>query len=261
MRPLVIHDNKVASFLKGQGYKFINIGNQWDGTWWNRNADINYNLYKQPEFITLLFRKTLAYPFCRQSGLVDDDRIMHRNNVLYQFDKLAGMPSIKEPTYTFAHLLLPHDPYVFDGDGNYKTLQEEQQHSFRDNYVDQLVFANTKLRELVDKLIADSDVPPIIILQSDEGPFTVSEPWLGEEATQAGLETKMGILNAYYLPGVDTSLLYPSITPVNSFRLVFDLYFGTDFGLVDDKCYAYDQGYPYALVYRFIDVTHILNKH
>jgi hypothetical protein len=44
------------------------------------------------------------------------------------------------------------------------------------------------------------------------------------------------ILNAYYLPqGADQ--LYPSISPVNSFRLVFNSYFGTNFPLLEDVSY------------------------
>jgi hypothetical protein len=44
----------------------------------------------------------------------------------------------------------------------------------------------------------------------------------------------MEILNAYYLPDGGNNTLYSSITPVNSFRLIFDQYFGTKYGLLDD---------------------------
>lgn len=33
---------------------------------------------------------------------------------------------------------------------------------------------------------------------------------------------------------VDKSILYPSITPVNSFRLIFNLYFNTQYELLPD---------------------------
>ncbi len=41
----------------------------------------------------------------------------------------------------------------------------------------------------------------------------------------ADLKQKFGILNAFYLPDVDNDILYPTITPVNTFRVVFNLYF------------------------------------
>jgi hypothetical protein len=56
----------------------------------------------------------------------------------------------------------------------------------------------------------------------------------------------MGILNAYYFPEAKPNL-YPSITPVNSFRLLFDTYFGADYKLLDDVSYYSD----YPLAYDF----------
>jgi hypothetical protein len=35
----------------------------------------------------------------------------------------------------------------------------------------------------------------------------------------------MAILNAFYLPDGDTSRLDPTMTPVNTFRLIFDDFF------------------------------------
>jgi len=53
----------------------------------------------------------------------------------------------------------------------------------------------------------------------------------------------------------DKNVLYPPITPVNSFRLVFNLYFDTDFELLHDKSYASYSGHPY----KFFDVTDKVN--
>ncbi|MGB8983035.1 MAG: hypothetical protein WCC12_14260 [Anaerolineales bacterium] len=47
---------------------------------------------------------------------------------------------------------------------------------------------------------------------------------------------------AYYLSGKDVdSLAYPPITPVNSFRLVFNAYFGGDYTLLEDVGYFSEQ--------------------
>ncbi|NIN92641.1 MAG: hypothetical protein GTN76_16480, partial [Candidatus Aenigmarchaeota archaeon] len=103
-----------------------------------------------------------------------------------------------------------------------------------EKYIDQLIFTNTKVRMLIDTLLADSERPPIIVIQSDEGPDPLSKgkkDFVWQRATKNDLREKFKILNAYYLPGVDTSLLYPSITPVNSFRFIFNLYFHAQFEL------------------------------
>ena len=40
------------------------------------------------------------------------------------------------------------------------------------------------------------------------------------------------------LPGhQDDGILYPSMTPVNSFRLIFNTYFSGDLPLLDDRTY------------------------
>jgi len=87
---------------------------------------------------------------------------------------------------------------------------------------------------LADEILARSEVPPIIVLQADHGP-----------------SEEMGIFNAFYFPEDGRSYLYPSITPVNTFRLIFDFYFGTNLGLLEDRSYFSNYGHPY----EFIRVT------
>jgi hypothetical protein len=62
---------------------------------------------------------------------------------------------------------------------------------------------------------------------------------------------RYSILNAYYFPDGNYGALYNSITPVNSFRVVFNQYFGTDLELLEDKNYYATWSRPYV----FSDVT------
>jgi hypothetical protein len=177
--------------------------------------------------------------------------------VPYVFDKLAEIPKLKEPTFVFAHILIPHEPYVFDRNGNFLTKKEAIKRSRTLNYVDQVIFGNKKTQVTIDKLLSGSPRPPIILLQGDEGPWPIrfeleEETFNWRHASVAELREKMRILNAYYLPQVDRSALYPSITPVNSFRLVFNLYFGEHFELLPDESYAF---VDYNHLYQFFNVT------
>jgi hypothetical protein len=45
--------------------------------------------------------------------------------------------------------------------------------------------------------------------------------------------------------------LYEEITPVNTFRLIFNAYLGTDLELLEDRSYYSTWAHPY----RFVDVT------
>lgn len=65
----------------------------------------------------------------------------------------------------------------------------------------------------------------------------------------------MRIFNAYYLPSVGDELLYDSITPVNTFRVIFNSYFDTDFKLLVDRSYYSFYFEPY----RFIELTDIVD--
>ena len=55
----------------------------------------------------------------------------------------------------------------------------------------------------------------------------------------------MSILNALYLPQVDHQTLYDSITPVNTFRMILNSYFGTNYELVKDENYWSNGGYSF----------------
>lgn len=116
---------------------------------------------------------------------------------------------------------------------------------------------------LIEKLLSHSKPSPIIILQADEGP--IPKRYLDElldfnwrHATEKEFRQKMGILNAYYLPGVNKDILYPSITPVNSFRVIFNLYFNTNIELLPDESYAFTDG---RHIYKLFNVTDKVNYH
>jgi hypothetical protein len=51
------------------------------------------------------------------------------------------------------------------------------------------------------------------------------------------MRDRFSILNAYYLGGRESSLLYPSISPVNTFRVVLNEFFGMDLELLPDRSY------------------------
>jgi hypothetical protein len=54
---------------------------------------------------------------------------------------------------------------------------------------------------------------------------------------------------AFYLPDLDSDVVPSDITPVNTFRLIFDQYFGTELGMLDNQ-YAFSN-----YVYQFKDIA------
>jgi hypothetical protein len=65
----------------------------------------------------------------------------------------------------------------------------------------------------------------------------------------------MANLIAYYFPNGGARVLYPTITPVNTFRLVLNTYFGQKFPLLPDASYYSTYDHPY----KFTEVLHPCN--
>lgn len=248
----MIRNCKACRLLKLRGYKFINSSQVIMN---NQYADMNLNWYPITEFSMMLFKTTLFYPFHSMLSIFDD-RLMQWKRIQYIFEKLEEIARVEGPKFVFVHMLVPHDPYVFSRNGEFLSREEENEGYFRDNYINQLIFINKKTKQLLDRLLSDTKNPPVIVLQSDEGPYPSRYPDYNFQAMSAGeLREKMGILNAYYLPNEEKDVLYPSITPVNSFRLIFNLYFGAHYELLPDESYIFtDEKHPY----KFINVTNKL---
>ena len=176
---------------------------------------------------------------------IQDPYESHRELILFTLDRLSRAPEIAGPKFVFAHLMIPHRPYVFTAEGGVAetgeifTLAEDDGgvsgQASVEGYVGQVTYLNSRLLELVETILKDSAVPPVIILQGDHG------------AQETGPDDRMKILNVYYLPGVGPEGVCESISPVNTFRVVFNAYFGADLPLLEDRSYYSTVDVPYVL--------------
>lgn len=263
----LIRNNNVIKFLKERGYSYVHIGPGWTPTSINPNADTIYifkdGLYpRADEFTTGFLNTTIAAPLFqymfRDTSAVSEDpeNNDHRKRVLYEFNAIEQAIPLPGPKFVFMHVLFPHDPFVFGKECQPIPESEVKKHDHVTNYLNQLTCANSKIMATISDILVRSKTQPIIIVQSDEGPFPMNVPIPENQswgtAETSSLKEKFPILSVYYLPGVSTKELYPSITPVNSFRVVFNAYFGTNLPLLPDRNYIYQDKYNY---YKFIDVT------
>ena len=162
---------------------------------------------------------------------------MHAEQVLYTFEKLADIPlEVPGPKFVYAHIVAPHSPIVFGPEGEWVILPEGLDDAgWRKAHTDEIQYVNSRVLELVQALIDDSAREPVIILQADHGAMISDQ------------QNHTEILNAYYLPGIEETELYPSISPVNTFRVIFNRYFGGSFPLLEDITYVswYDQPFEF----------------
>jgi hypothetical protein len=257
----LIKNNDVQNLLDNNGYTTINIGSWWSTTYENQHSDINLKASDVTQFSQILIDNSLLLSVGATSGYYNS-RVRHGKFALYEFDAIKSSVNVKAPKFVFAHVLLPHTPFIFNSDGSLLSESQLSSRTFNENYLNQLQYTNKRIVEIVDYILDNSDNPPIIIIQSDEGPHPVrysknEEEFDWSSATKEELEKKLYILNTFYLPGFDHSKLYQQLSPVNTFRIIFNHYFGANLELLPDKTYIHaNDNHPYD----FIDVGDIFQQ-
>ncbi len=247
----MIQDSEVVRFLKGMGYKFVHFQTGWGPTARNPHADRDVKCGSVNEFTEVLVRTTILRPLADR--LISHDR---REVVLCTFATLAEVQhTIEGPRFVFAHILVPHPPFLFGPEG--EPIQTEaglQTKDWSKHYLGQLEFVNTKVEEMVERILSEADTPPMIILQADHGSKLIR---MSGDPSSEMLKERLGVLNAYHLPDGGERFLYDSITPVNSFRVLLSAYFGADYELLEDRSYFSRLKQPYD----FLDATDTLASH
>lgn len=149
----------------------------------------------------------------------------HYQQTFFILDELKRLPEeVDGPKLVFAHFLVPHPPFIFTPQGEFFWNENEV-----DGYLSNVEFIDSQIADVVEEIIAKSAMPPVIIIMGDHGPSGVPSK------DQPPL--RMSILNAYYVNERAKEDLYPTMTPVNSFRVVLNNYFGTEYPLLEDVSY------------------------
>ena len=100
------------------------------------------------------------------------------------------------------------------------------------DYRKQAIFLTKRIEQTIDRILAQSPEPPIIILQSDHGSGLRHHL---NDLEKTDLRERMSILNCYYFPDRNYKGLTEGITPVNSFRVVFNNNFGAKLSLLNEN--------------------------
>lgn len=253
----VLENSEVVRYLKSRGYIYYHFGAEWI-TPKNKNADFLYTY--APKSLAEAETEFNKLNTSVEPSLLTQP-LNHGNYMLDQMLELSQVIANPGPKFVFVHSLLTHDPYVFDKNGLFTNNKATNLLKGAEPlYLGQLQFANNILLTIIDTILQSSIKPPVIILQSDEGPYPEAfrnnlKNFNWRKATIPEMREKIRILNAYYLPGQTTNVLYQNISPVNSFRLLLNLYLGEHLPLLPDKSYAQTYQKRY---YEYIDVTDIV---
>jgi len=226
----LIQHSAVRESLEKSGYKTVAFATGFIAT---ELTDADYFLSPQQtmgklnEFEYLLMETTFARLIQDggRLGKQNSGSELFRERTLFALDRLDDLSYIKGPKFVFLHLIVPHPPYVFGPTGgpiesSAAGTTKSEQEGIR--YRDQAIYISNRMKEIVPKIIASSTRPPVIVIQGDHGPTIPSSP-----------QQRMRNLNVFYFPNVNAPV-YPTITPVNTFRIIFNTYFGQDLPLLED---------------------------
>jgi hypothetical protein len=262
---LAIKNSRLFDLLRDRGYRIAAFSSGRSET----EID-NAEIYISPGQSLNNFRNELinTTPIPLIMGAISTPKSMdafdlYRGRLLFIMDNLVRMTEQKSPLFVFAHIESPHPPFVFGPDGEKvsyeKRLNDHDANwlirkgrltfsQYRKAYIDQVVFLNKRMKTIIDGILSKSKRPPIIILMGDHGPRSML---VWDEPEETYVRESMTNLSAFYLPGGGEEDLYEGISSVNTFRVILNRYFGTDYELLEDRSFFSTPRY----LYRFIDVT------
>ena len=255
----LLHWNYVKGFLNNFGYDTVGISSGFAG-WDMIGADhyLDLKTSGMNQFQAMLHAHTPVYPIIRELAL-EDPFANHRQLQIDTIAKIPEIPLLHEgPIFTFAHILCPHPPFVFGdngelvrpeeprfhlGDGSYLVGTTMDVAAYRMAYIKQLDSLNTIMMDAIATL-RKNDPGAIIIVQGDHGP---GSELVWSDIEQTNLRERSSILNAIYFPDQDYTDLYDTLSSVNTFRIVFNKFFGAEHEILPDLHYFSESGLPYLL--------------
>jgi hypothetical protein len=249
----LVENNRTTAFLKAQGYRFLFFPSQWwISTEHNRNADWEFRAWDRINLLREVTRSDLRRAFIGTTPLA----LLYRNDafdadyVRRILEGIEQVPLWREPTFTFAHILNPHYPYVFDA--ACRPLKRRPTAGWsggrRDAYVGQVQCLNTLVLRTISNVVQRSAVTPIILLVGDHGSNSLrySDAPTAAQVSPAQARERFGAFAAFLLPGNPDPQLTDSLTLVNLIPKVLNTYFGAGIPLAPDKLYMSLEKTPYA---------------
>jgi len=237
--------NNARKFLASQGYNIVSFATNFPVSEWK---DASYYLSPPPRGMSdfeIMLAQTSAWRAAMDMVAEPPEQKSadwYRLRTLFALEQMeTTVPEIPGPKFVFLHLVIPHHPFVFGPNGEELDSIESGVPKFEEykvKYPDQVTYINARITAIVDLILQSSPHPPVIVIQGDHGPAPFDV-----------IERRMRILNAYYFPDGHKGL-YPTISPANTFRLIFNKYFGQNYPMLEDKALfsAYDIPYNYVEV-------------
>jgi hypothetical protein len=250
----LIRYNRIMNILKKHNYKIVTFPSGYSLTELKE-----YDYYLSSGILLSEFHNVLLNftPVNTLLKIFSDEspRRQHAKNILHTFEAMGKLRNTPYPKFIFTHIISPHPPFIFDEEGMYKAADNyfyfSDGNHFRGgkeeyikNYKEQAAFVSKKVKILTDNILSNNK-DAVIIIQSDHGPGSALN-WDSYEDTD--INERFSILNAVYFPDSAVKYFYPGISPVNTFRIILNNYFGKDYELLKDESFYSTWSKPYNFI-------------
>ena len=239
----MVNNSIVEQSLRAMGYE--TVGFKSDATF---TSFANWDIYYQPKSIPGGFIQTFARTTAGSVLINPLFYKWHRGVINYTVEQLPTVASREGPQFIFAHIMCPHPPFVFNSDGTptkakrlftiqdaNRFLIEGTKEEYIEGYRNQVVFIENEILKMVDQIMNTSTDPFILIIQADHGSGLQVDQ---DNHLDSNMTERLGILNAFYFYDQNYDRLYPEISPVNSFRVIFSQYLAINKPVLEDKHYS-----------------------
>ncbi|HUR12798.1 MAG TPA: sulfatase-like hydrolase/transferase [Flavitalea sp.] len=223
---IAIAQNEVISFFGHNGYQIVNYS--------------MFDLVSAPSIIKqeflpvktkMITEGTLFSRLYKDFEWVFVEiRHIDNNELFIRKVKEASASKHKLPQFIYAHFYMPHEPFFFDKNGRRKddeTVMAEYKIRSIPAYLEYLQYTNTRIRELIDTILLNTNSSATIILASDHGFRSVT--------TLPHPKFHFQNLNAIYFPSGKYDKLYDSLSNVNLFRVVLNSLYDQHLPLLKDS--------------------------
>jgi hypothetical protein len=232
-----LNDSRVVQFFKSQGYRTVAITTGFTAL----HPRVDQTLASNSGMS--LFESNLLDPtpidISKTTAFAFD---AHRDRLLNGMRFLDAVSAQTGPKFVFAHILMPHPPFVFGSNGQPRNAAQFQfgdandfqggWNSYSTGYVGQLQYLNKIALPVLARLAARPNT--IIIVQGDHGSRSRFD---NKTIERADLKEPYRNLSAFFGPSKLKAALRDDMSLVNTFRVVLNTQFGQKLPMLPDKSF------------------------
>jgi hypothetical protein len=258
-----LQKNHASVYLKKRGYNYYVFDGGIFSEPLNKNPQdfylkpdpktsvINFQTTPDNDFLLLFINNSIVFPFADKIEFISSN--IYRKRIKYVLRKLPILANQPDKKFVIAHIMSPHSPYIF-GEKGEEVFVDENSPLRKKAFLKQLKFINKQILSVINLTIKSKNTrDKIIIIQGDHGTREISPNGkflLDEDWAQA----YYGNLNAIFSSNKTKTSSWTYVSPVNTFRQIFNSEFGENFTILPDKKYYTDFNFP--LIFYPLTETH-----